>query len=43
MFENAFRRNDYGYGSTIAWMLFLLIVVCSLINFLVIRRISSTK
>lgn len=43
MFENAFRRNDYGYGATIAWMLFLLILVCSVINFLIVRRISSTK
>lgn len=43
MFENAFRRNDYGYGATIAWMLFLLILVCSILNFLIIRRISSTK
>ena len=43
MFENAFRRNDYGYGATIAWMLFLLILVCSIVNFLIIRRISSTK
>lgn len=43
MFENAFRRNDYGYGATIAWMLFLLIVLCALINFLIVRRISSTR
>lgn len=38
MFENAFRRNDYGYGATIAWMLFLLIVLFSALNFLLIRR-----
>ena len=43
MFENAFRRNDYGYGATIAWMLFLLILICSILNFLIVRRLSSTK
>jgi cellobiose transport system permease protein len=43
MFENAFRRNDYGYGATVAWMLFLLIVLFSVLNFLIVRRISSTK
>lgn len=38
MFEKAFRDFDYGYGSAVAWMIFLLITILALINFLVIRR-----
>jgi cellobiose transport system permease protein len=41
MFENAFNRFQYGYGSAVAWMLFLLILIFSLINFLIIRRLSG--
>jgi cellobiose transport system permease protein len=33
----------FGYASAIAWSLFLLIVVCSLVNFLVIRRIRTAS
>ncbi|WP_317494132.1 sugar ABC transporter permease [Haloechinothrix sp. LS1_15] len=43
MFENAFGLFDYGYASTVAWMLFLLILIGSLINFFVVRRISSAE
>lgn len=43
MFENAFRRFDYGYGAAVAWMLFLLILVGSLLNVLLIRRIRSAS
>jgi cellobiose transport system permease protein len=38
MFEKAFQDFDYGYGSAVAWMIFLLITVLSLINFLIVRR-----
>jgi cellobiose transport system permease protein len=38
MFEKAFRDFDYGYGSAVAWMIFLLITVLSVINFLITRR-----
>jgi cellobiose transport system permease protein len=38
MFEKAFRDFDYGYGSAVAWMIFLLITVLALINFLIMRR-----
>ncbi|MEV0403640.1 sugar ABC transporter permease [Actinoallomurus sp. NPDC050550] len=41
MFENAFNRFQYGYGSAVAWMLFLLILLFSLVNFLLIRRFSG--
>jgi cellobiose transport system permease protein len=43
MFENAFRDYEYGYGSAVAWVLFVIIIVASLVNFLIIRRISSTR
>ncbi len=38
MFEKAFRDFDYGYGSAVAWMIFLLITLLALINFLITRR-----
>jgi cellobiose transport system permease protein len=41
MFENAFNRFQYGYGSAVAWMLFLIIFIFSIINFLIIRRLAG--
>jgi cellobiose transport system permease protein len=41
MFENAFQRFQYGYGSAVAWMLFLLILLFSIFNFLIIRRLGG--
>jgi cellobiose transport system permease protein len=38
MYETAFQRFQYGYGAAIAWSLFGLIVVISLINLLIVRR-----
>ncbi|MCE7002880.1 sugar ABC transporter permease [Kibdelosporangium philippinense] len=38
MFEKAFRDFDLGYGSAIAWMLFLLITLLATVNFLITRR-----
>lgn len=34
-FEGNYR---YGYGSAMSWLLFLLIIVFALINFLMVRR-----
>ena len=42
MFENAFRNYKYGYGAAIAWVLFVIIILASLVNFLFIRRLRST-
>jgi cellobiose transport system permease protein len=42
MFENAFRNYKYGYGAAIAWVLFVIIILASLVNFLIIRRLRST-
>jgi cellobiose transport system permease protein len=38
MFEKAFRDFDYGYGSAVAWMIFLMIMLLALVNFLITRR-----
>ncbi|MBO4270197.1 MULTISPECIES: carbohydrate ABC transporter permease [Microbispora] len=43
IFEQGFREFDYGYASAAAWLLFLLILVGSAINFLLIRRIGGNK
>jgi cellobiose transport system permease protein len=43
MFENAFQPYyNFGYGSAIAWMLFLLIVVIAIFNVLILRRMGGT-
>ncbi len=41
VYENAFTRFEYGYAAAVAWMLFLLVVVASVINYLLVRRINS--
>ncbi|MGI5500002.1 carbohydrate ABC transporter permease [Lentzea sp. CA-135723] len=38
MFEKAFRDFDYGYGSAVAWMIFLLITLLGVVNLLITRR-----
>jgi cellobiose transport system permease protein len=43
MFENAFRDYEYGYGAAIAWVLFVIIILVSIVNFLIIRRLRSTS
>ena len=44
LYEKSFGSSQFkfGYASAIAWSLFLLIVVISLFNYFVIRRIRST-
>jgi cellobiose transport system permease protein len=45
LYEKAFgsAQFDFGYAAAIAWCLFLLIAVVSLVNFLVVRRIRSVE
>lgn len=40
MFEKAFRNFDYGYGSAVAWMIFLIILVLTVLNYLLVRRMK---
>lgn len=42
LYENAFKRFDFGYAAAIAWVLFGLVVVVSALNFLLARRIRSS-
>jgi cellobiose transport system permease protein len=41
LYEEAFARNSFGYASAIAWVLFLIIVVFSLVNQFITNRIKS--
>jgi cellobiose transport system permease protein len=43
LFENMFTRFNLGYAATVAWALFLLIVIVAFINYLLTRRIGSAK
>jgi cellobiose transport system permease protein len=42
MYQTAFETQKLGYASAIAWVLFLLIIVIAVINFLLTRRIASS-
>ncbi|MFI9009807.1 carbohydrate ABC transporter permease [Actinosynnema sp. NPDC053489] len=41
LYEKGFRLFDAGYASTIAWVLFLVVLVVAVVNFTVARRIAS--
>jgi cellobiose transport system permease protein len=43
MYDNAFNDDRYGYGATVAWALFLLIILFSLLNFLFVRRTGGAR
>jgi cellobiose transport system permease protein len=43
LLQEMFERTRLGYAGAIAWVLFLLILITSILNFLVIRRINSDK
>ncbi len=42
MYQTGFETQHLGYASAIAWVLFLLIIVIAIINFLLTRRIASS-
>jgi cellobiose transport system permease protein len=42
MYQTGFETQHLGYASAIAWVLFLLIIVVAVVNFLLTRRIAST-
>ena len=41
LYEQGFRNFSFGYAATIAWVLFMIILVFSLFNLLLTRRIKS--
>jgi cellobiose transport system permease protein len=41
VYENAFSRFDFGYAAAVAWVLFLIIILASAVNYLLIRRLHS--
>jgi cellobiose transport system permease protein len=42
MYQTAFETQRLGYASAIAWVLFLVIIIFALANFLLTRRIASS-
>ncbi len=43
LWQEGFRNFHLGYAAAIAWALFLIIVVFAIVNFFVVRRISSAE
>jgi cellobiose transport system permease protein len=41
LWEMAFQRQNFGKAATIAWLLFLIILLFGLANYLITRRIAS--
>jgi cellobiose transport system permease protein len=43
LWDMAFNRQNFGKASAIAWLLFLLIVIIGVLNFLISKRIATTE
>jgi cellobiose transport system permease protein len=43
LLQEMFNRSRLGYAGAIAWVLFLLILITSVFNFLIVRRLDSDK
>ena len=43
LLQEMFNRSRLGYAGAIAWVLFLLILITSVFNFLIIRRLDSDR
>ncbi|MEX2415027.1 MAG: sugar ABC transporter permease [Paenibacillaceae bacterium] len=43
LYDTAFTKNAFGYASAIAWMLFLIIILFSLFNLYLSRKINSSS
>lgn len=41
LYELAFPRRDFGHAAAVAWLLFLIIIIFGIINFLISRTIAS--
>jgi cellobiose transport system permease protein len=42
LYDSGFQNFDLGYASAMAWVLFLVVIVIAVVNFLLTRRIAST-
>jgi cellobiose transport system permease protein len=42
LYQTGFETQRLGYASAVAWVLFLLIIVIAVVNFLLTRRLAST-
>lgn len=42
LYQEAFTRFSFGYAAAIAWMLFFLIIIVSLINLFITKKIKTT-
>jgi len=42
LYQEAFNRFSFGYAAAIAWLLFFLIIIVSLINLMITRKIESS-
>nr|WP_316245327.1 sugar ABC transporter permease [Gracilibacillus timonensis] len=42
LYQEAFNRFSFGYAAAIAWMLFFIIIIFSLVNLYLTRKISTT-
>ncbi|MEU6641563.1 sugar ABC transporter permease [Saccharomonospora sp. NPDC046836] len=42
LYQSAFERQDLGYASAIAWVLFVIIILVALVNFVLTRRLATT-
>jgi cellobiose transport system permease protein len=42
MYQSAFESQQLGYGSAMAWVLFLVILIVASVNFLITRRIATS-
>lgn len=42
LYEQGIARTRYGYGSAVAWLLFLIIAVVAGVNYLLVRRIAAS-
>ena len=42
LYEQGFRRFNFGYASAVAWLLMGLIAIFAIINFFIVRRISTS-
>ena len=43
LYEQGISRARFGYGSAVAWMLFAIVAVLAVVNYLMVRRISSAS